>query len=522
MSFRSFSSLHTPVDHSDNKTMPPAFQWRTAWYPAVAVLAGLVTAQVMATLQVYLSNACLHQSLTTIAQAGYLPVPNQQIMATLRDMSPAMIGGLFFTLTLGAGISLLSFATAWLWDRLFLRSKASLAVFLLGWIAIVAAANWDGWRALTTAWFLAIPAVVSWITLRWMPPRMEGAAWGASLPHLMVIALLASLWLPQMGEDLFVNLRDRLLLSTRVGSAITDLYYRYTLYPARVFKTLDQKTLKTCSLDPGIKDPQRTKACEQLLYHDYLTIRGQRGVDVKINQSDGHLIFRNREGAAILKTTMDHFLAAPAHILKEFSSKADRCSLLRAFTYYGLLMGFPVMLYLLAYTLVILPLSRVVHPGTASVAAMILCLLAGLSLLIPLWGWDGKDLDRDRVEGLLTSGRWQERVKALTYLRKHGIDVSGSPSYQKLLTSPHMPERYWVAKALGVSRTRETYKDLLHLLDDPSPLVTCMALQALGRRGNKDAVKEILNRIRVSDHWYVQWYAYRALKGLGWKQTDSR
>ena len=101
------------------------------------------------------------------------------------------------------------------------------------------------------------------------------------------------------------------------------------------------------------------------------------------------------------------------------------------------------------------------------------------------------------------------------------MDVSGFPSYQRMLASPHIPERYWLAKALSVTRGPETHEDLLRLLDDPSPSVACMAFQSLGRRGDPRAIAEILNRIRTSDHWYPQWYAYRALKELGWKQKGA-
>ena len=45
-----------------------------------------------------------------------------------------------------------------------------------------------------------------------------------------------------------------------------------------------------------------------------------------------------------------------------------------------------------------------------------------------------------------------------------------------------------------------------------------MAMYSLGKRQDADAVNEIVYRINISDHWYVQWYAYRALKRLGWTQ----
>jgi len=120
------------------------------------------------------------------------------------------------------------------------------------------------------------------------------------------------------------------------------------------------------------------------------------------------------------------------------------------------------------------------------------------------------------------SERWQKRVAALKIIQQKGIEVGNFQAYQGMLTSPHIPERYWLASALGVSRQTETYKDLLAFLDDPHPNVVCMAFYALGHRGDRRAVKEIVKRIETSDDWYNQWYAYRALRVLGWKQTKSK
>jgi HEAT repeat protein len=49
-----------------------------------------------------------------------------------------------------------------------------------------------------------------------------------------------------------------------------------------------------------------------------------------------------------------------------------------------------------------------------------------------------------------------------------------------------------------------------------------MAFYGLGQRGDWRAVSEILKRIKTSDHWYNQWYAYKALRALGWKQKKSQ
>ena len=45
-----------------------------------------------------------------------------------------------------------------------------------------------------------------------------------------------------------------------------------------------------------------------------------------------------------------------------------------------------------------------------------------------------------------------------------------------------------------------------------------MAFYSLGLRQNASAIKPILKRIKMSDNWYSQMYAYNALRSLGWKQ----
>jgi len=498
----------------------PAYPWRTACYPAAALLAGLGAAQIIATLQVYLSNRSLYRSLTLITEAGYLAIPNQQIMGRLQELAPAVCGGLFFTLSVGAGISLLSFAAAWVWDRLFSRSMGPLIFLLIVWTGSIAAMNFKGVSPLVTAYFAVIPALVSWITLKWMPQKPRGTAVSSALTCLLPIALLASLWAPQMEKDLFVNLRDRLLWSNRIGTAVSKFYYEYTLYPAQAFKSLDQKTLKTCAIDPTLRTSLKDALTAKLIAHDYLCIKGTDAVDLKIGESGKDLILKDR-GRVVLKTPAHDFLKAPADILMRFSSKTDRFPLFRQFTYYGILIGFPVTLYLFLYGTLLLALTRFLDSRTASVTTAGLCVMSGVLLLIPLWTGSVKTVFKTDPARLLESGHWQGRVAALEMIRQNNLALPDPRSYQSILDGPHIRDRYRLAKALGVDRRPETYEDLLRLLDDPSPSVVCMAFQSLGRRGNPEAVTEIVKRIQTMDHWYPQWYAYRALKELGWKQEKS-
>ena len=510
-----FSGLRINRDQNDSL---PCSRWRTAAYPAAALLAGLFAAQIIATIQVYLSNKALYRTLVVIHDAGYLTVPNQQIMNRLHELGPAFYGGIFFTLSVGAGLSVLSLTAAWVWDRLFSRSTGFLIFLLLLWVGSLVAVNWKGISPLVTAYFCVLPGVVFYVALRWMPSQNGRSPCSSALIHLMTIGLLASLWVPQMDGSLFLDLRDRLLFSNPTGVKIADFYYRYTLYPAEAFKSLDQKLLKTCNLEQIRKTSFKKLLEGKLLSCDYLNTGTKRDVDLKIREEGRALIFENR-GKVILRTTANDFLSHPAHLLKRFSSKTDRYPLFRQFTFLSLLIGLPVTLYLFLYSILLFLLSRFFDPRTSSVTASILCFSAGVLLLIPVYlGNEGKIEEKDLTRAL-SSGRWQERVAALKMIRQKWIDVSGFGPYKCMLTSPDIPERYWLTKALIVSRSHETYKDLSGLLDDPSPCVVSMAFMALGQRGDRKAVPEILKRIKTSDHWYPQWYGYKALKALGWKQT---
>jgi len=487
------------------------------FYIIKTLLLGLFTAQIIAFIQVYLSNADLYRNLIAIEDAGYLVVPNQQIMALLHEFGPAFFGGLFFTLTLGAGLSILTLAVVWVWDRFFSRNKFFLILFFLFLIGCVAGVNHRGFCPMVTSYFIVIPAVIFVFALKWMPAKDRQSV----LLHLIPLALLGLLWIFQMNNNMFYDIRDNLLLSNSLGTKINNLYYKYTLYPAQVFKTLSQKTLKTCDLE-HIKEGSSAALLErELLKHDYLNLGKDGKVDLKISQEENILVFENR-GKIILQTSIKDFLSRPAILLKEFSLKSDRHYFFRQVVLFSLLTGSSITLYIICHALFSLVLRVFLDLRTSLIIASTLCFLAGAAFLVPFYFNTDKKLDTKDLAKAMESERWQERVAALKIIEQKGIEAGNFKAYQKMSASPHTLERYWLAGALGVSRRSETYKDLLVFLNDPQPNVVCMAFYALGQRGDTRAVKEIIKSINGSDHWYNQLYAYKALRTLGWKQNRSK
>jgi Ca2+/Na+ antiporter len=442
-------------------------------------------------------------------------------MPRLQTWGPAFFGGLFFTLSIGVGLSLLSLAAAWIWDRLVLRNKFFLILYLVLWAGSFVLVNYRGFSPLVSLYFLFIPTVVFTTSLRWIRLQANQAAWLDRMIHAVPLLLLAILWTSQMDKNLFLDLRDKLLLSNPIGTKINDFYYDYTLYPAEVFKTMDQKMLKACNLAAIQKKPVAETLEKRLLNHDYLNVGRAERVDLEIEQVENDLVLKNR-GKTILRTKLQDFLASPGTLLKQFSKITDKHLFFRQFTFFSLLFGFPILLYIFLYTLLRLLIGLFFNYRLSSGIASIVCFLAGTAFLVVVNYGEGKNIEVKDLGEALNADSWQKRVQALKVIEQKKIEISDFPGYQPLLKSPRIPERYWLVRALGVSRRPETYENILTFLDDPHPNVVGMAFYALGQRGDSRAIKGIINRIETSNHWYNQWHAYRALRTLGWKQRKSR
>jgi len=204
--------------------LPSTPKFHHSIIPSAAVLLlGLVAAQVIATLQVYLSNADLHRTLLVLKEAGYIIVPNQQILPRLLSLKSAFWGGLFFTLSIGVFLAFLSWAAAWAWNRLFSRNRLFLYFCLLAWLISLVMINGKGFCILITLYLLFIPTIVFAAAAKLLPQRKSPPG-HRSLLLLVPLLVLALLWGTQTNSSFFVNLRDKLLWSNSVGTTISDLF----------------------------------------------------------------------------------------------------------------------------------------------------------------------------------------------------------------------------------------------------------------------------------------------------------
>ena len=491
------------------------------YHPAGILFFGLVIAQVIATIQVYLSNIELHRTVSALHEVGYLTVPNLMVMNRLLDFGPAFWGGLFFTCSIGAGMSLAGMAAGWFWSCLCGRNKFVLFIFLSVWGGLLLISNIHGLALYPTLYCALIAPILFLLTAEWATHSTIRTLGRTGWLHIIPIPLLALLWFSQFDADLFVDLRDNLLLTNSLGKKFNQFYYRYTLYPAESFKSLDQKLIRTYRLGDISNPALKQKLTNRLLVNDYLPLPGRLRADVAISLKGNNFVFHNNNDRMLLKQSVQQFLAQPQKAFQKYSEAQDRNGAFRQFTYLSLLIGFPVMIYIFLHFMIYYLTALFLGQKSSALIASLLCLMIGVLVLVYFQSNRSSKIQLKDIDAALNSKTLSVRIAAIKLIRQNKLDIAGYRSYPELLQSSHPQERYWLAVAMAVSRSQKTFNDLLDFLDDKNINVRTMAFQSLGIRHNRQAIEPILEKMRTSPDWYAQFYAYRALRSLGWKQKKS-
>jgi hypothetical protein len=356
-----------------------------------------------------------------------------------------------------------------------------------------------------------------------IPPAHNRLLW---IVPAVSLGLLTAIWATQLNQNLFIAIRDHLLLSNPAGRAVNDFYYRYTLFAAQSFKSVYQKTLRTYHLEGDIDESETIKLKTRLLRLDMLHLPQLNKPDLAIGISKTTVVLSDSHGRRS-EGELTSFLKSPGKFLKSFSHASDRYRPLRRMTLYGLLFGFPILLFVSVYTVVRIGMELLFIRGFgrsdmhATFAASLACLIIGIALYWPMHAGSTGPVPNENLPDALTADAWPMRVAALRHIEKQGLELADYPQYKTILTSEMPVERYWLARALAVSRSASTFTDLVSLVEDRHPNVRCQVYYALGKRGYRKAIQTIKAQMFVSDHWYTQWYGYRALRRLGWHQALS-
>lgn len=478
------------------------------------VLVSLCSSQAIGTAHVFLSNRALYRTMTDLHGRGFATVPNERVLSSLLDPVIAFCGGLFFTFTIGAGLVAASLFLTWS-IRLLLpsgRFPPFAALFLLlvpglFWI------NQNGFNPAGSAHWIIPPLLAAVLALKFLPMTAgRRFPWGIAAPAACFILSVPFL-LPAAGTDGFLAFRDRLLLSNAPGRVINDLYYRYTLHAAEAVKSFDQKLIRTFRLE-GFPEGKRTSRLGTLLEREDVLPTSLPRSDLVIREKGEALSF-GIPGKTVFLEDFQTFVNSPREMLAQFSSRTDRWAFIRKAAFLSLVLLYPALLFFLLFALVfrILPVAGLRLRCLTASGMTLALFLGGVHLAAP-----GQSAPDGRVVllAMLRSGVPAEQSRALRMLSATGNDVASFPGFEALGESPSPAVRYWFARSLSGSRSKEAGSLLFRLLEDGQMNVVTMAVESLGIRGDPAAVPAIRDRLETSPHWYVQLYAYKALRRLGW------
>ena len=137
-------------------------------------------------------------------------------------------------------MTLTTWAALLIWDRILNRQRKALALMALGWVGLMVGVNLNGPTLFPSLFCSLVPLATAWTAI-----RNSGSDRRQNHPHgiipVLTLVLLTALWATQLNGQLFVSIRDHVLLSNAVGRSVNDFYYKYTLYAAEAFKSFGRK-----------------------------------------------------------------------------------------------------------------------------------------------------------------------------------------------------------------------------------------------------------------------------------------
>ena len=491
-------------------------------YAPTVLFVGLLGAQIVATAHVYLSNLDLLQATEAIMRSGYLAVPNARVAEDLNSLGTAFAGGLLFTASIGAGLSVVTLAAVWLWDRVFRRRRRVVFFYLLGWATGLVLINGPGWNLVASTYLVVVPLITAVAAVQLLPKPTTLLSPSGVLWPVSAALVLALLWSLVMDRHMFINIRDHLLLGNRVGQSVTDAYYRYTLFPAEAFKSLAQKQIRTMVFRESVDPASRKRIEQHLRRHDYLPIAAGYPADLTIGlDTETNHVSLDHGDHAVIKVPKQELLGNTGKVLADYSHKLDHNRVFRSLTLICLVFGLPLILFTFGFSVMGALPNIFLTVNLSDIIAAVLCVLVGGSLLWPVYIGHTAPLLPDDPADRLSTASTTTRIAVLRQACDDGQDVAADARKHALEKSPAIAERYWLARSLACSKDPAADNMLSALANDPVPIVACQAVWAMGERRQRRVITDLIQRINNSSHWYLQMYTYRSLRKLGWVQPQS-
>ena len=487
----------------------------------IITVIGICISQIITTYHVYMANIQLANQIQYLQANGYFVVPNVHVLPQLQSLDIAFVGGLFFTGTIGLGIISITLFVSWFWKNLADKNKHFLIVIILLWIIAIYYAYMNGWGLFFLYLCIMLPLL---LIINEIIPKSDTEL--IPNPHLfwclpVLFMMIAGI---STGRSIsFISIRDYLLISNDLGYQLNDLYYRFTLYPGEIIKPIALKQQKTCYIFTEKNDAKRyiTAVERKYILYDYLVIPDKKKADVVLKIDPPNIIFQKNDKTVVLAKIMD-FLRESKSVFSDFSAKTDDNDFFRMCILLSLVLSAPILFYIMVMQGMFgfFCLARIPAFLCQWLVVGIMCIWIVLFVLQmpPDFSKNATQNDwQDSFKKAYQQTDWRQAVVLLKSNQFTQTRNDHQLALKWLHETDHPVLKYWLIRFLSDSKIPTENQVFLDYLSDPDVNVVCQSLYALGRQRDRNLISPIKTFIKDCPHWYVQMYAYRALKRLGWR-----
>jgi len=476
-----------------------------------AFAAALILSCLFSWIYIFHSNTNLAAEIAKLKAEGHLVVPNGHALDLLSSAITAFWGSLFFVLTAGVMVAEASIISWLLIFKMITRRNGALISYLAPWAIINLALNLGHFSWLTAAHTLIIPIIIPIILRKINKNSLSFKKHGqAFIPFVIAISITVSCFFIWADRGIFIRTRDYLLLSNAPGQMLNKWYYDYTPYASEALKSPIKKQVKSCWIDPKIINVTRIK--DTLSAHGWLATADKTKASLVLETSNNQSLNFNHGSRVILSVEVNDFLKSPGQYLKGYSAITDTMSMFRLLCLGGVTIGFPFLLFAMVFLFIGWVCSQFLPPKVSNLMAPFLTVMVSIMILFYLNPREIKP-GRKIIEEALNGFSPRTRIEAIRVIINTRSDILNYRENIKRVMQGTLPERYWLANALGLSPGREAIFFLEQLAFDNSINVQCAAIRGLSRKkDNKISNSIFRKKIEGSPNWYVQQKAYGELK----------
>lgn len=427
------------------------------------VVISVLTSTLISFIHIFHSNITITNMVKPQLMAGHLAVPNQTVADTLTGPMPALAATPFFVLTAGSFVIVAAIVSLILIYRMNIPERTAAAVYLSFWAIITLVLNYGCFSFITAAHTLLISLVVwSFVGKQAKEIAQLKRKNNRVFVFFLALAVIGSCFLVKGDRGMFLRTRDYLLLSNPYGQIVSQWYYTYSPHASQALKSTVKKPLPS----------------KKYLENRSIETHSSR----KIGLPDNMVIFR---------------------------------SLCLA----GLIVALPLLVSCLFFLSICFLAARImpkiIPRKFSDYLAALLTTAVAIFLLFYLTPME-IGTDKNDIEHGLNANSPRTRIETLRVIFSSRGEIFNYLTPEKIyeISQASVPERYWLAMALGISRDRRNFALLERLAKAESINVQCAALKALAQGGGNLSRKIVIDKIRNSPHWYVQETALGALKQL--------